>query len=94
MGFEINIFIQKIFDQNTNTDLGIFNSSEKENFNLDMNNFLNLMIAHGMKIIANLIEYYDNNSTDNNNEIEQAEILEVYFRNLIENSLKFNDKNI
>ena len=88
ISFYYNDF-QKIFDQNTNTDLGIFNSSEKENFNLDMNNFLNLMIAHGMKIIANLIEYYDNNSTDNNNEIEQAEILEVYFRNLIENSLKY-----
>ena len=78
---------QKIFDKNTETDLNIFNSLEKDNYNLDMNNFLNLMISHGMKIIANIYEYYEENNDENKKEKE--EILDVYLRNLIENSLKY-----
>ena len=78
---------QKIFDKNIGTDLYIFNTLDKDNYNLDMNNFLNLMISHGMKIIANIYEYYE--EKDDERKKEKDEILDVYLSNLIENSLKY-----
>jgi len=74
---------KKIFSQKIHTHLYIYNKSSKDVLNLDIDNFLNLIITHGMKIIDNLSDYL--NSTDN----EEIEIYEVYLNNLLSNSLKY-----
>ena len=75
---------QKIFNQKIYADLHAYKSKEIEHLSLDINNFLNLMISHGMRIIANLSDYYD----DNIEEYNKA-ILEIYLENLLTNSLKY-----
>ena len=77
---------QDIFEKNNDTGLFIYNSTEKDNYPLDMNNFLNLIIVHGMKIISNLIEYYDES---NNYDNEIIIFIDTYIKNLIENSFKY-----
>ena len=71
---------QKIFNQKIHIDLYIYNRTYKDHLKLDMDNFLNLMIAQGMKLISNL-SYYINN--------ENKGILEIYQKNLLINSLKY-----
>jgi len=74
---------KNIFSQKAHTHLYIYNKSSYDVLNLDIDNFLNLIITHGMKIIDNLSEYF--NSTNN----EEIEIYEVYLNNLLSNSLKY-----
>ena len=47
--------------------------------------FLNLMIAHGLKIIANFTNYFD----DNPGNTFTIELLNVYLNNLLHESLQF-----
>ena len=74
---------KNIFSQKTHTHLYIYNKSSNDVLNLDIDNFLNLIITHGMKIIDNLSYYL--NSTDK----EDEKIYEVYLNNLLANSLKY-----
>ena len=74
-----------IFEQRLNAELSIFRSNNTDHLNLDIDMFLNLIIASGLKIIANLTNYFDDNP---DNEIK-VEILNVYFQNLLKGSIKF-----
>jgi len=76
---------QAIFEQKIHVDLYIYNRTFTDHLSLDMNNFLNLIISHGMRIIANLSDIFDNNATD----VDSLGILLVYSENLIANSIKF-----
>ena len=75
---------QSIFEQKINVDLYIYNRTFTDHLSLDMNNFLNLIISHGMRILANISDIFDN-STD----VDSLGILLVYAENLIANSIKF-----
>ena len=77
---------QNIFNQRLNVDLYTFNSSEIDTLKLDFDNFLNLMISRGMKIISNIFSYFNNSSDDN-------ESIDIHVNNLIINSLKFYYSN-
>lgn len=74
---------KSIFGQKAHTHLYIYNKSSQDVLNLDIDNFLNLVIIHGMKVIDNLTDYLE--STDK----EELEIYEVYLNNLLANSLKY-----
>ena len=74
---------KKIFNQKTHTHLYIYNKTSKDELDLDIDNFLNLIITHGMKIIDNLSDYL--NSTNK----EDIEIYETYLNNLLANSLQY-----
>ena len=74
---------QEIFEQKINVDLHIYNRTFTDHLSLDLNNFLNLIISHGMRIIANLSDIFDNTT-----EVDSLGILLVYSQNLIKNSLK------
>ena len=80
--YDYNPIYQNIFNQRLNVDLCTFNYSEIDTLNLDFDNFLNLMIAQGMKIISNLLTYFNATSDDN-------EAISIHVNNLIKNSLKF-----
>ena len=77
---------QNIFNQRLNVDLYTFNFSEIDILKLDFDNFSNLMISKGMKIIANIFSYFNNSSDDN-------ESITIHVNNLIINSLKFYYSN-
>ena len=74
-----------IFSQKINVELYIYNSTYTDHLNLDIDMFLNLVISKGLKIIANLTNYIDDNS------INQFEIgkLNIYFKNLLDGALKY-----
>ena len=74
---------KNIFSQKAHTHLYIYNKKSKDVLNLDIDNFLNLIITHGMKIIDNLSDYL------NNTDKEDIEIYEVYLNNLLANSLQY-----
>ena len=89
--FNISYFysdFQEIFNQNLIYDLYIYNRKYTENLELNIDNYLNLMIAQGMKVISNLSEYYDNNTEKVN-----VGIIEIYLENLLSNSLKYFSSN-
>ena len=46
--------------------------------------FLNLLIGHGFKIIGNLTNYFNSASEE-----YRINILDVYFKNILSESLKF-----
>ena len=75
---------QAIFEQKIHVDLYIYNRTFTDHLSLDMNNFLNLIISHGMRIIANLSDIFDNET-----DVDSLGILLVYAENLIANSIKF-----
>ena len=75
---------QIIFNQKIKTELYIYNRTVKDSLNLDIDNFLNLIIAHGMKVIENLSSYLSPDSDE-----EKVGIIDVYLQNLITNSLKY-----
>ena len=85
--FNISYFysdFQKIFNQKIYADLQVYKRNYVEHLSLDLDNFLNLMISHGIKIIANLSDYFDD-SIEEDNKV----ILEINLENLLTNSLKY-----
>jgi hypothetical protein len=74
---------QEIFEHKIHVDLYIYNRTFQDHLSLDMNNFLNLIISQGMRIIANLSDIFDN-TTD----VDNLGILLVYAENLIENAIR------
>jgi len=72
---------QNILNQKLNVDLYTFNFSEIDTVKLDFDNFLNLMISQGMKIISNLLTYL-------NDTFDDTEAIDIHANNLIKNSLK------
>ena len=76
---------QVIFSNGFIAELLIYQSHNVDHLNLDIDSYLNLMIAHGLKIIANISDYFGN-ETENQLHIE---ILDIYLRNLLMESLKF-----
>jgi hypothetical protein len=76
-----NPIYQNIFNQRLNVDLYTFNFSEIDTLKLDFDNYLNLMIIQGMKIISNVLTYFNGTSDD-------SETIVIHADNLIANSLK------
>jgi len=72
---------QNILNQRLNIDLYTFNISEIDTLKLDFDNFLNLMITQGMKIISNILTYLNGTSDD-------SEEITIHVNNLETNSLK------
>ena len=75
---------QKVFNQRINIELGIYNRIYKDHLSLDINNYLNLIISQGMKILENLSDIFYNRLDKYN-----LGILENYLENLIDNSIKY-----
>ena len=80
--FSFNEDFQKIFKKRIKIQLYYDNTTNVDEVNLDMNNFLNLIISHGIKLIS-MLDKYINRINDNEEDIN------VYFRNLFSNVLKF-----
>jgi len=76
-----NPIYQNIFNQRLNIDLYTFNFSEFDTIKLDFDNFLDLIITEGMKIISNILIYLNGTSED-------SEEIAIHMNNLITNSLK------
>ena len=72
---------QDIFKQKLDSQLYRLGSNKIDNLQLDIDTFLNLMIGHSLKIIANLTNYFDNSS--DNNSIVKVAILNIYLKNLL-----------
>ena len=75
---------QNIFNQKLSYDLYIYNRSSTDSLDLNIDNYLNLLIAQGMKVISDLQEY-NNNSTEEVN----IGIIDNYLKNILNNSLKY-----
>ena len=75
---------QNIFNQKIHVSLDIYNRPFTNHLNLDINNFLNLIISHGMKILANLKDMFESNLDQ-----DTMGTLEAYLSNLIKNSLLY-----
>jgi len=76
-----NPIYQNIFKQRLNIDLYTFNFSEIDIVKLDFDNFLNLIITQGMKIISNIYTYLNGTSDD-------SEEIAIHVNNLVTNSIK------
>ena len=76
---------QVIFSNGFYAELLIYQSSNIDHLNLDIDSYLNLMIAHGLKIIANISDYF----SDDPEKKLHVEILDIYLKNLLIESLKF-----
>ena len=86
--YDINYYYPvylKIFFQKINTELYIFNNKYTDHLSLDIDIFLNLMIGHGLKIIANLSNYFDKTPENQFRTI----ILDVYYKNILSEALEF-----
>ena len=75
---------QEIFRERSQTELYIFNNTYTDHLSLDIDMFLNLLIGHGFKIIGNLTNYFNSASEE-----YRINILDVYFKNILSESLKF-----
>ena len=86
--YDINSFFPDyldIFSQKLNAELYIYNDTRIDHLNLDIDMFLNLVLAGGLKIIANLTDFLDNNP---NNELK-VKLLKIYVKNLLIGALKY-----
>ena len=79
---------QKIFAKKLKAELCIYNRTEYNILDLDIDNFLNLLIAQGMKIIANLTNYFDNSI-----DAVDLQIIDIYLKNVLKNSIKYFESN-
>ena len=75
---------QNILGRTTQLDLFVYQSDYKDYLNLDSDTFLNLIISQAMKVLTNLSNYMDENG-----DVENREIIDVYLRNLLENTKKY-----
>ena len=75
---------QKIFSKKLSANLFIYNSTNIDILQLDIDNFLNLLLAQGMKILANLPDYFDNKTEEPN-----FCFFDIYLKNILNNSLKY-----
>ena len=85
--YNISLFYedyQNIFNQKIHVNLDIYNRSLSNHLSLDINNFLNLIISYGMRILADLRDIFESDLDKDN-----MGILETYLENLIKNSLKY-----
>ena len=75
---------QNIFNQKLSYDLYIYNRSSIDSLDLNIDNYLNLLIAQGMKVISDLHEY-------NNKSAEEVNIgiIDNYLKSILNNSLKY-----
>ena len=83
--YNISLFYedyQNIFNQKIHVNLDIYNSSITNHLSLDIINFLNLIISHGMRILADLKDIFESNLDK-----DKMGILDAYLENLIKNSL-------
>ena len=77
---------EKIINQKLKAELVVYSRKEKNFLDLDLDNFLNLLIAQGMKVIANLSDYLYSDG-------ENYGIINIYLDNILKNSVKFFDSN-
>ena len=82
--FFFHRYFQKIFSEKIKIHLFYDNTTNYNELNLDMNNFLNLILSQGLKIISIL-----NDHNNNINDINENDNLEVYLRNILSNILNF-----
>jgi len=85
--YNISLFFddyQNIFKQKIHVNLDIYDRPYTNHLALNINNFLNLIISHGMRILADLKDVFESNLDKYN-----MGILETYLENLIKNSLIF-----
>ena len=75
---------QKVFNQKINIELSIYNRNYKDHLSLDINNYLNMIISQGMKILENLSDIFYNRLDK-----YSMGILENYLENLLDNSIKY-----
>ena len=83
--YNISLFYedyQNIFNQKIHVNLDIYNRSLTNHLSLDINNFLNLIISHGMRILGDLRDFFESDLDK-----DSMGILEIYLENLIKNSL-------
>jgi len=83
--YNISLFYddyKSIFNQKIRVNLDIYNSSITNHLTLDIINFLNLIISHGMRILADLKYIFESNLDK-----DKMGILDTYLENLIKNSL-------
>ena len=85
--YSFNQIFQKVINQEIDISLYFDNTTNTNQLSLDMNNFLNIIISHGMKFISIL------NESDNNNYYKIQEEYDAYLRNLLECSLAFFNSN-
>ena len=84
--YSFNQVFQNFINREINIGLYFDNSTNTNQLSVDMNNFLNIVISHGMKFISIL------NESDNiYNEIQEE--YDAYVRNLLECSLAFFNSN-
>ena len=76
-----------IFQQKLNIELLVYNSTSIDHLNLDIDMFLNLIIGNGLKLIANLTNYFDNNN-NRPNKIKVG-MLNIYLKNLLNGAIKY-----
>ena len=74
---------QEIFKQKLDADIYYDNTTNCNKLNLDMNNFLNLILSNGGQIISYLIESNKNSSIINELNFD------IYLKNLLVNSFKY-----
>ena len=79
---------QNIFNQKLQADLSIYLKGNKDYLQLDIDNFINLLISLGMKVLDNISDYFN----ENIEELKKG-FIDVYLSNLITNSLKFFHSN-
>ena len=78
---------QHFFNQKFKTDLYVINSNDPDHLYLDIDNYLNLIISQGMKIISNLTDIYNN--TDEFN----SAFMKMNIKNVLVNSLNYFNSN-
>ena len=74
-----------IFRHKLGANLDIYNSDSIDHFDLDIDTYLNLLIGHAFKIIANLTNYFDENPYFS----YRIKLLDVYFKNLLSGAINF-----
>ena len=74
-----------IFGHKLGANLEIYNSDSIDHYDLDIDTYLNLLIGHAFKIIANLTNYLDKNLFFN----YRIMLLDIYFKNLLSGAINY-----
>ena len=86
--YNISSFFQdylNIFEHKLGVDLVLYNSTAIDHYSLDIDIYLNLLISHAFKIVANLSNYFDNNPYFS----YRITLLDIYFKNILSGSLTY-----
>ena len=92
--YDINSYLPDFSDIFKNKDIvesERFGTSQLDNYSLDMDNYLNFLIANGIKIVANISEYFADKKFFR--VYNASLILDAYARNLLRVSYSFFNSN-